>query len=208
VKNGIAISILSSNLLMLFISSLLVTTSCQKIDEEVVDRLTNTQSSSEASEETDTPIAGDSVFVTSFSTKYHIPALSDTLDDGSIHFKLLSLMEWGDIKLSSYSESALNDIVASYAESSLSGWHIPTKEEAALLRDNLLLKIETFNNDIISLGGAPLSSSTRYMCASFDSTFAFKEKSTISKAGQKTGYKIRLVKDTVVIRRNYKINFN
>ncbi len=205
-KNGIAINTLCSNFMMLLISALLVTTSCQKIDEEVVDKLTNTQTSAEESQGTEL-IVGDSAFVKSFSTNYHIPALSDTLEDGSIHFTLLSLVEWGDIKLSSYSESTLNDIVASYRESSLSGWHIPTKAEAAQLRDNLLPRLESFNDDIISLGGTPLSSSTRYMCASFDSTYAFKERSTVSKAGQKTYYTIRLVKDTVINRRNYRINF-
>jgi transposase-like protein len=88
----------------------------------------------------------------------------------------------------------------------MTGWHLPSKDEAQIIRSSVLPRLDTFNSDISSLGGTPLSGTVRYLCASFEFTYAFKEKTTVSKAGQKTKYSIRLVKDTV-ISHNISVNF-
>ena len=136
----------------------------------------------------------------------HMQVLSEDLGNGSVRYTLISLTEWSDIVLSATSESSLTDVVDSYREGPMTGWRLPSKDEAQIIRSSVLPRLDTFNSDISSLGGTPLSGTVRYLCASFEFTYAFKEKSTVSKAGQKTKYSIRLVKDTV-INKNITVSF-
>ena len=193
--------------LILLLMTILLVTSCQKIDEEDIANMTTPKAQKEKSDGVgEQPFVSEGSYTTYYPKNAHMPALSENLGNGSVRYMLISLTEWSDIVLSATSESSLIETVGSYREFSLTGWRLPSKDEAQIIRSSVLPRLETFNSDISSLGGTPLSGTVRYLCASFDSTYAFKEKSTISKAGQKTKYSIRLVKDTV-ISPNISINF-
>jgi hypothetical protein len=152
------------------------------------------------------PYVIEGSYINYYPKNAHMPVLSEDLGNGSVRYMLVSLTEWSDIVLSATSGSSLVETVDSYREGSMTGWHLPSKDEAQIIRSSVLPRLDTFNSDISSLGGTPLSGTVRYLCASFDSTYAFKEKSNVSKAGQKTGYSIRLVKDTV-INKNITVSF-
>ena len=192
---------------LLLLLTILLVTSCQKIDEGDIADMTTPREQKDASDGVGAQpsVAGDS-YSTYYPKNAHMPVLSETLGDGSVRYTLISLTEWSDIVLSATSESSLTDVVDSYREGPMTGWRLPSKDEAQIIRSSVLPRIDTFNSDISSLGGTPLSGTVRYLCASFEFTYAFKEKSTITKAGQKTKYSIRLVKDTV-ISTNIFINF-
>lgn len=193
------------SLLLLII--ILLVTSCQKIGEEDIADMTTPKAQNEKSDGVgEQSLVAEGSCITYFPNNAHQPALSEDLGNGSVRYMLISLTEWSDIVLSATSESSLAEIVDSYKESSMTGWHLPSKDEAQLIRTSVLPRLDSFNSDISSLGGTPLSGTVRYLCASFDSTYAFKDRSTVSKAGQKTKYSIRLVKDTV-INKNITISF-
>jgi hypothetical protein len=192
---------------LLLLIVILLVTSCQKIDEGDIANMTTPKVQKEKSDGVGSqPYVIEGSYINYYPKNAHMPALSEDLGNGSVRYMLVSLTEWSDIVLSATSGSSLVETVDSYREGSMTGWHLPSKDEAQIIRSSVLPRLDTFNSDISSLGGTPLSGTVRYLCASFEFTYAFKEKTTVSKAGQKTKYSIRLVKDTV-ISHNISVNF-
>jgi hypothetical protein len=192
---------------LLLLIVILLVTSCQKIDEGDIANMTTPKVQKEKSDGVGSqPYVIEGSYINYYPKNAHMPALSEDLGNGSVRYMLISLTEWSDIVLSATSGSSLVETVDSYREGSMTGWHLPSKDEAQIIRSSVLPRLDTFNSDISSLGGTPLSGTVRYLCASFEFTYAFKEKTTVSKAGQKTKYSIRLVKDTV-ISHNISVNF-
>ena len=192
---------------LLLLIAILLVTSCQKFDEEDISNLTTPKEQKDKSDGVgEESLVTEGSSITYYPKDVHLPALSEDLGNGSVRYLFISLTEWSNIVLSATSKSSLLDTVASYKEFSMTGWRLPSKEDAQIIRSSVYPRLDSFNSEISSLGGTPLSGTVRYLCASFDSTYAFKEKSNVSKAGQKTGYSIRLVKDTV-INKNITVSF-
>lgn len=135
----------------------------------------------------------------------HVVALADIMDDNTCDVMLISLKEWGSVSsANSDNSSEATTLASKYAEDGMEGWSMPTKEEAKVLKDvysdegNMAI----LNNCIESCKGTPLSMvDARYLCEQGTFTFAFKSGSSISAAGTKTEYRMRLVKH-ITVRKN------
>ncbi len=115
---------------------------------------------------------------------------------------LISLEGWTDVASANNETdpTAAVAIAEDYEEGGLSGWGIPSRSDAVLLyniyssdANNTVL-----NSNIVSCGGTGVivtngSSNARYLCDEGKYTFSFRT-STISQAGAKTKYYLRLVK--------------
>ena len=89
--------------------------------------------------------------------------------------------------------------MAGYSVNGMSGWRLPTHDEAKVLRSNFNGdKRAALNERIADYDGMLLGvdGEERYLCdkSSVYYSFKFAEKTTISKAGEKRSYYIRLVK--------------
>ena len=136
------------------------------------------------------------------------------VSDREAHALLLSLNEWEEVP-SAHSET---DPTASlllsnrYVEAdadlgTLSGWQVPTQEEATLLRswyadDNVFMLNELLDSQdmptlqVTDSKGRPL----RYLCNGGTHTYSLSSQATaLSKAGAKTTYRLRLVKRVCLI---------
>ena len=115
---------------------------------------------------------------------------------------LISLEGWSNVP-SKYNETNPNEaatIAQEYEENGLSGWSIPSRADATMLYN--LYSFESnnaiLNSNIISCGGTGVivtngSSNARYLCEDGEKSFSFKT-STITTAGEKTMYYLRLVR--------------
>ena len=107
---------------------------------------------------------------------------------------LLTLDEW------EATTSQVEDLMAGYSVNGISGWRLPTYEEAQLLRssysgDNrtaLNERIAAYDSSLYGLDGEE-----RYLCdkAGVYYSYIYKGGTTISKAGTKRTYYVRLVKN-------------
>ncbi len=115
----------------------------------------------------------------------------------------LSLMEWTDI-VSANNEGnprQAKEIAAEYNEGGMTGWRMPTAEEAKELK-NLYggSNLASLNESLQALGGTPLSDidekgeKVRYLCDDGLKTFSFADNTTVSNAGAKSTYRLRLVR--------------
>ncbi len=140
-------------------------------------------------------------------TDYHVIALSETIATDKVSVIYISLKEW-DNMTSTYSPNTAQDALAaatSYSEGSVSGWRIPSRDEARRINslygsDNELLDI--LNEKLMNIGASPLCTTDskgntyRYLCANGDSTFSIRQGSSTLKAGATVKYHLRLVKDS------------
>ena len=114
-------------------------------------------------------------------------------DEEGVELLLMSLDEW-DATI-----SQADDVPDGYSVNGVSGWRLPTHEEATLLRarfsgDNRLELnelIAEYNEQLYGLDGEE-----RYLCTKNGVyySFRFAGGTTISKAGEKRSYYVRLVK--------------
>lgn len=114
-------------------------------------------------------------------------------DEGGVDLLLMSLEEWN--KTASQAPS----VMAEYVVNGMSGWRLPTHDEAKVLRSNfngdkraaLNERIADYEDGLLGVDGEE-----RYLCDKSGVYYSFKfaEKTTISKAGEKRSYYIRLVK--------------
>lgn len=120
-------------------------------------------------------------------------------DETGVDVLLMSLDEWYALT------SHIEDLLAEYSVNGVSGWRLPTYDEAKRLKsayseedlDILNGYIKAYDNRLLGL-----DIEERYLCmkdAAFNS-FSFKDGTVISKAGVKTTYSVRLVK-------SYRIEF-
>ena len=115
----------------------------------------------------------------------------------------LSLMEWTDVVSAANEGNPKQavEIAAEYTEGGLTGWRIPTAEEAKELK-NLYggTKLTSLNEALQTLGGTPLSevdeknNTVRYLCEDGLKSFSFANNTTVSNAGAKASYHLRLVR--------------
>ena len=126
-------------------------------------------------------------------------------EEGSnpVEMLLMSRNEWTGMTSAFYESDpyVAQNIAQQYAEDELTGWHIPTTDEARSIKDkwggDALTAINT------TLSGASLTPLTatdtngnvRYLCNEAQSTFSFAPSSSITAAGKtvKT-YRLRVVK--------------
>ncbi len=116
---------------------------------------------------------------------------------------LLSTKEWTNLTSALYESDpeVASALAAVYAESGMEGWHIPTADEARLLKSVWnSTTYEELNATMTSLGGDPVtlyegSGNARYLCDNALRTFSFVTGGSVLAAGKtvKT-YRLRVVK--------------
>lgn len=156
-----------------------------------------------------------------FPADNHVIALTMHVGSTADNVLLVSLYEWHDVysTYSSTNSTQALDIVGRYKEGGMTGWRMPSKEEAKKLRDtynsypensgiHLSDTLQSLNAKIAALGGRTLRAweskdgcpAYRYLCSEADSSFSLKTGSSTTKAGTKTKYNLRLVKDSVIVK--------
>ena len=116
-------------------------------------------------------------------------------DENGVNLLLMSLDEW------EATTSDISDIMDGYSVNELTGWRLPTHDEAALLRARfsgtgrleLNELIEEYDPDLYGLANGEKE---RYLCLKNDAYYSFRFVSgtTTTKAGEKRTYYVRLVK--------------
>lgn len=121
---------------------------------------------------------------------------------------LLSTLEWTGLTSSNYTADpdAAKRLAHAYCEGDLTGWRIPTKEEAQRLRTTYMDRLSDLNQLMTLVSGRSVlavddkSTTIRYLCQDASQSFAFVSGTSIAKAGAKANtYHLRLVK-TVPVR--------
>lgn len=120
---------------------------------------------------------------------------------------LLARNEYDDVssaKNEDYPEEA-EKLTELYAEEDVTGWEIPTTEEAKFLHEIYTAETQNFNliNELLS-SYTTLSTTERYLCSNAEKTFSFTNTSAPSTAGVKKKYLLRPVKRIVMYTENYK----
>ena len=114
-------------------------------------------------------------------------------EDSSLELLLMTLDEW------EATTSQVNDVISSYSVNGISEWRLPTHEEASLLRSKFSEDKRLEINELIKEHDAShygLDGVERYLCNKNGTYYSFKfaMNTTISKAGEKRSYYVRLVK--------------
>lgn len=114
-------------------------------------------------------------------------------DDGKIDLLLMSLDEWDA------TTSQMDDVISGYSINGIAEWRLPDYEEAKLLRARFSGDNRLELNDLIAEydeGLYGLDGEERYLCLKEGAYYSFKFAggTTISKAGEKRSYYVRLVK--------------
>lgn len=131
----------------------------------------------------------------------HVVGFVNEISETEREIVLISTKEWEKIS-SAFSSNAsqANDIAAQYEENGLSGWIIPTRNDGMAL--NRLYSYDNnralINSALETCGGTGLiqqygTSAVRYLCEDAEYTYSYKT-ATITKAGEKSTYYLRLVK--------------
>lgn len=131
----------------------------------------------------------------------HVVGFVDEKSETEREVVLISVKEWEKIS-SAFSSNAsqAKEIAAQYEENGLSGWIIPTRNDGMAL--NRLYSYDNnralINSALETCGGTGLiqmygTSTVRYLCEDAEHTYSYKS-ATITKAGEKATYYLRLVK--------------
>lgn len=131
----------------------------------------------------------------------HVVGFVNEISETEREVVLISIKEWENIS-SAFSSNAnqAKEIAAQYEENGLSGWIIPTRNDGMAL--NRLYSYDNnralINSALETCGGTGLiqmygTSAVRYLCEDAEYTYSYKS-ATITKAGEKTTYYLRLVK--------------
>lgn len=131
----------------------------------------------------------------------HVVGFVNEISETEREIVLISTKEWEKIS-SAFSSNAnqAKEIAAQYEENGLSGWIIPTRNDGMAL--NRLYSYDNnralINSALETCGGTGLiqmygTSAVRYLCEDAEHTYSYKS-ATITKAGEKTTYYLRLVK--------------
>lgn len=213
---------------------LLAMTSCEKIDADDLNTSGNKNTVSDSKDTSDNtsdntdsndgsipaiPLQELPDGTLLFPSDAHATAITTATDDGNKNVLLISLHEWNGIILSDGASSGAKvvQMATKYREGNLTGWRIPTKDEAKQLRETLYgykegsanylsKELETLNEQITSFGGKPLrawqiktsSPAYRYLCNNAEHSFSLLKSTNITVIGTKTEYNLRLVKDTII----------
>lgn len=124
-----------------------------------------------------------------------IVADMDEAEDGGIDLLLMSLDEWEIIT------SQAEEVAEGYSVNNLSGWRLPTHDEAAVLRARFSGNKRLALNDLIAeydgeLYGLAGGEKERYLCLKEGAFYSFQfiSGTRTTKAGEKRSYYVRLVK--------------
>lgn len=136
----------------------------------------------------------------------HVVALVEPTAANEADLLLLSLHEEQDVyaPVAEGHEQEMWQLTAAYSEGALSGWSVPSKDEASALKKRYGGAFEDLNNTIELLGGEAItisdkSNNSRYLCEEGTKTFNFAESGSITTAGKKVKYRLRLVKKVHLI---------
>lgn len=150
----------------------------------------------------------DQIRTAPFLADGHVVAWIENEEEDQCDVLLISLNEWEDVA-SAYSETGAGqaaDIAAGYSEGGnqreLTGWSIPSKDDAALLKTAYApYACVPLNNILTEAGGTAIGLTTdkgeniRYLCNEAQHTFTLASATgSITKAGSKTAYRLRLVR--------------
>ena len=133
----------------------------------------------------------------------HVVALVENASSSSADVILLSVSEWGKVSSgNSETPTESTNRASEYSESGMTGWRVPTKDEATKLKTSYGGANLTYLNNIINEAGGTLLAATeenggnaRYLCENATYTFTFNgTSSSITQAGGTTKYRLRLVK--------------
>lgn len=140
----------------------------------------------------------------------HFVAASDYMTDTTAVLLLLSTTEWTAIP-SAYNEETPEmaaSLMKDYCEEELTGWDIPTRDEAKLMKAAIGGERVTSTNAVLAANALPIlqvgddadGNAIRYLCD--DATYSYAwDGSTISKCGAKRTYHLRAVKRINVVKR-------
>ena len=147
------------------------------------------------------PVATD----TCFAWNGHVVANCEYQDDGYADLLLLSLYEWSELPSANNPEGIelLESLCGNYQENGLSGWHIPSIEEARLLQSIYTdgsQQLYSLNSLMSSIDAMEMHTTegkenVRYLCDEGLKSFSLVQGTKISNAGAKSrNYNLRLVK--------------
>lgn len=184
----------------IFITALLMTffVSCEKVDMPQDVPKDAPQNSS--SPKTDIPSSMD----TCYMWNGHIVVGRHLHDDGRTELLLLSLYEWGNMPSANHiTDSALVSIVTkSYVETDIEGWHIPSVEEAKLLKTSYgegSIALSNLNKILLENDALVVGGDARYLCDEGRKSFSFAAGTNISNTGSKaTNYRLRLLRQVIL----------
>lgn len=184
---------------------------CQKIDLDDIKSNKQEKQEQEKQEKQEIPNAAEDTIV---ETKQHVIIIEK---EHSVVY--ISLKEWHDIPSANSPENGTtaHNIEKSYREGDITGWHIPTREEAKMLKSIYSCNasdaaypssLNAINEQLSSLGGDEIHAweaksnfpAHRYLCE--DATFSFSIKAgsniTAGATTLNTKYHLRLLKDSVI----------
>lgn len=138
----------------------------------------------------------------------HFVAALQDVTATSAELILLSTTEWTGITSATHEVSSqmATNLVNSYAEESITGWNIPTRNEAKLMRSTIGLDALMATNRVLQANGVTTIDSgedeegtkVRYLCD--DATYSFVwDGTSLAKCGAKRTYNLRAVKRVQVI---------
>lgn len=131
----------------------------------------------------------------------HVVGFVDEISNTECEVMLISTKEWSGVSSAvGQRPNEAKEIAAQYEEKGISGWSIPNRLDA-----NGLHNLYSYDNNralinsaLETCGGTGLiqmygTSAVRYLCADAEYTYSYKS-ATITKAGEKATYYLRLVK--------------
>lgn len=140
----------------------------------------------------------------------HFIAAMQDVTSTSAELLLLSQKEWTGVTSATHEETPdmAKDFVNTYIEDGLEGWHIPTRDEAKLMRTTIGLETLDKTNSVLSANAiSPLATGddevgdkVRYLCDDATFTFAW-DNTSVSKVGTKRTYHLRVVKRLKVVKK-------
>lgn len=134
------------------------------------------------------------------------------LDEQVAELLLISRVQWAQVSSASGADPEMAArIAATYTEGDLADWRIPTKEEAEQLRVAYEdpFELAALNNAVIQVNGNSVlcgddkisGVNVRYLCDGAQRSFPFGSGGSVSIAGEKRTYHLRLVRTVQVVKR-------
>lgn len=135
----------------------------------------------------------------------HIVAAVSEGDNGTVSVMLLSTEDWGGMTSAKNTSTQAFDIEKEYSEDGLGEWHIPTQDEARLLRSAYLEHTDRFDVLMEETGADAFAltdekgNNLRYLCDGANMTYSMKAgnsyNSIIAAGATVKNYHLRLVKN-------------
>lgn len=125
---------------------------------------------------------------------------------GTYNLLLISKKDW-DAVPSAFNESggySAADYAEVYSENGLSGWTIPTEDQARLLYDQYSQHTDAFAAVLQNIGADPVmpvddsGKNVRYLCANAEKTYSYKTSSILTAGKTVKDYHLRLVRKVTV----------